>query len=510
VEAVETGEGVIEGSKLWISVAAMAAALMAFLDISIVNVALADIRASFGTPLDQIGWVSTGYMMANVFTIPMTGWLQRRFGYRQTFTTALVLFTIASALCGLAWDLPSLVCFRVLQGIGGGAIIPTAQSIIFGRYPRAQHALAAAVYGLGAITGPLLGPTLGGYLIEISTWKWVFFINVPVGVLAAIIGWRHVREPGFTSKAEPIDLTGIVLLAVSMFALQYVLEEGTRHDWWESTTIVVLTVVAVVSLTVLIVHELEIEHPIVDLRVFANLNYTLGTAINLLLGFALFSSAYLFSLYCGVVMRYSAMDIGRVYLAAGAIQLFVLPIASRFGNRIDGRLMVGAGMVGLTVSLWMNGQLGTQSDFWGLASPQMVRAVSLGFAFIAISVLVLSDLPPHRRGNATGLFNLTRELGGSIGTAWMGMILQKHSAMHASMIGEKLSIYNPPATQQLGVLRRLLGAQIPVEGAYVLSRAAVIREALVRAFNDGFRIAALAFACGGLLIFFVKRPKPGA
>ena len=185
----------IQGSKAAITITAMAAALMALIDISIVNVALSDIRASFGTPIDQIGWVSTGYMMANVVVIPMTGWLQRRFGFRRYFSTSVLIFTAASALCGLAWNLPTLVLFRILQGMGGGAIIPTSQAILFSRYPRAQHGMAAALFGIGAITGPLLGPTIGGYMIEWASWHWIFLVNVPIGLTVAFAMPRVLEEP---------------------------------------------------------------------------------------------------------------------------------------------------------------------------------------------------------------------------------------------------------------------------------------------------------------------------
>src|SRR3954454_18829159 len=187
-------QGPLQGSKAAITIVVMAAALMAMIDISIVNVALSDIRASFGTPIDQIGWVSTGYMMANVVVIPMTGWLQRRFGYKRYFTASILLFTFASALCGTAWSLPSLVAFRILQGVGGGAIIPTAQSILFARYPREEHSMAGGIFGLGAVTGPLLGPTVGGWLIDVSSWHWIFLVNLPFGFLAAFLAYRFIEE----------------------------------------------------------------------------------------------------------------------------------------------------------------------------------------------------------------------------------------------------------------------------------------------------------------------------
>ena len=226
--------GTVTGNKIGITVVVMIAALMALVDITIVNVALNDIRASFGTPIDQIGWVSTGYMMANIIIIPMTGWFQRRFGFKRYFAASVILFTFASVLCGLSWSLPSLVVFRALQGLGGGAIIPTAQTILFARYPQKEHGMAGAFFGLGAITGPLLGPSLGGYLINISTWHWCFLVNVPLGVIAVIGAFKFIEEPGFIPSNTPVDKFGIVLLGVGMPSLQYVLEEGNREGWFES------------------------------------------------------------------------------------------------------------------------------------------------------------------------------------------------------------------------------------------------------------------------------------
>src|SRR5512138_586662 len=213
----------VSGSKLGVTLVVMTAALMAMIDITIVNVALNDIRASFGTPIDQIGWVSTGYMMANIVIIPMTGWFQRRFGFRRYFAASVLLFTSASALCGLAWNLPALVAFRALQGLGGGAIIPTAQTILFARYPREQHGTAGALFMLGAVTGPLLGPTLGGYLIDWASWHWVFLVNVPVGLVVAFLALRFIEEPGFAPSRAPADRFGFALLLVGMASLQYVL-----------------------------------------------------------------------------------------------------------------------------------------------------------------------------------------------------------------------------------------------------------------------------------------------
>ena len=502
----------ITGSKAGITVAVMFAALMAMLDISIVNVALSDIRASFGTPIDQIGWVSTGYMMANVVIIPMTGWLQRRFGYRLYFTVSILIFTAASVLCGLAWSLPSLVAFRVLQGVGGGAIIPTAQSILFARYPREEHGMAGGLFGLGAVTGPLLGPAVGGWLIDVSSWHWIFLVNLPVGILAAGLAWRFIEEPGFKAEAPnvgPIDRTGIALLAVGMACLQYVLEEGNR-DGWDETHIRVAAVIAGVSLITFLVHELETPNPVVDLRVFKNRSYTAGTGINLLLGLALFSGSYLFSLYAGAVMHYTALDIGKIFLVAGSIQIVMMPLLGKFSGKFDGRKLLAFGILGTCVSLWMNGHLTSQASFWDLARPQMVRAFSMGFIFIPLSLITLSDLSAEQRGNATGLFNLTRELGGSIGTAWMGAALDTATKAHASHLTESVTVYNPIVQEQLAAMQAGVTGRLadPLASATSILGLRIQVQALIRAFNDGFLNVAVLFAAGVLLVFLLKRADP--
>jgi DHA2 family multidrug resistance protein len=489
----------IQGSKAAITITVMAAALMAMIDISIVNVALSDIRASFGTPIDQIGWVSTGYMMANIVVIPMTGWLQRRFGFRRYFSTSVLIFTIASALCGLAWNLPSLVLFRVLQGMGGGAIIPTSQAILFARYPRAQHGMAAALFGLGAITGPLLGPTIGGYMIDWASWHWIFLVNVPIGLIVAFMIPRVLQEPGFTPDTAKIDATGIGLLAVGMASLQYVLEEGNREGWTDSALILALSAIAAIALITFIVHELEAPNPVVDLRVFKNRSYTAGTGLNFLLGLAVFGAAYLFSLFCGSVMRYQALDIGRVFLLAGASQIFLMPLIGKLANRVDPRLMLVWGVSFTALSQFVASHLTSEAAFPDLVWPNLLRSFGLVFVFIPVSVAALSDLPLAQRGNATGLFNLTRELGGSLGTAWMGKVVADGITTHSSRLAEHVSAYNPIAQSQwFGIARGGMDPPTMLAGR-------VMREAMVMSFEDGFRITMTVIGLGIVMVMLLKR-----
>jgi DHA2 family multidrug resistance protein len=494
-------EGPIQGSKAAITILVMASVLMAMIDISIINVALSDIRASFGTPIDQIGWVSTGYMMANIVVIPMTGWLQRRFGFRRYYATSVLIFTIASALCGTAWNLPALVVFRVLQGMGGGAIIPTSQAILFARYPRVQHGMAAALFGLGAITGPLLGPTIGGYLIEWASWHWIFLVNVPIGLTVAFMIPRVIREPGFVPDTKPIDKLGIGLLAVGMASLQYCLEEGNREGWGESNLILGLGAVAAIALFTFVVHELETPNPVVDFRVFKNRSYAAGTGLNFLTGLALFGTSYLFSLYCGSVMHYNALQIGTIFLYAGAGQVFLMPLIGRVMGKVDMRLMLLIGVSVVTLSQYFASILTQDADFFHLLLPNLVRSFGLGFIFIPVSVVALSDLPVHQRGNATGLFNLTRELGGSLGTAWMGTVVANGIARHSSQLGEHITIYDPASQMRL--------AAHGAVDSVVAMHGAVVTQSMVLSFEDGFRLTTLAILCGVVMVALLKKPKAG-
>ncbi len=508
------GEGEIRGPKAGVTVVVMLAALMAMIDITIVNVALSDIRASFGTPLDQIGWVSTGYMMANIVVIPMTGWFQRRFGVKAYFAGSIVLFTIASALCGLAWSLPSLVLFRIMQGLGGGAIIPTAQTILFARYPKAEHGMAAGLFGLAAITGPLLGPSIGGYLIDIASWHWIFYVNVPIGALAAVLVMRFVKQPGFQKPAGDearVDTFGIGLLVVGMPALQYVLEEGNREGWFESRVILVLSVVAGIALLTFIVHELETDRPVMDLRVFKNRSYSAGTGLNFLTGFALFSGSYLFSLFGGAVMHKSALDLGHVFLVAGTVSIVLMPLMGRLAPKVDGRYLLAIGVVIVATSQIVASRLTSQAGFWDLVEPNMIRSAGLGFIFIPVSVLALSDLTDTQRGNGTGLFNLTRELGGSIGTAVMGMLVTDGVKRNTSYLAERIDVYDPRVQEQMANASATLGARTYTRAGVAESAMAmrVNREAMVLSFEQGFRFVAVAMALGIVLVFLLKRPRPG-
>ena len=504
-------ETILRGNKTLITIGAMFAGLMAFLDISIVNVALNDIRANFGTPLDRIAWISTAYAMANITIIPMSGWLLKRYGFRRYYTVSILIFTAASVLCGLSWNLLSLVIFRILQGLGGGAIIPTSQSVLFSRYPEKQHGMAGALFGIGAITGPLLGPTIGGYLVDWASWHWIFFVNLPFGLLAAYIAWTQIEQPKFVPDRSRVDRFGIALLAAGMVSLQYVLEEGNRDGWFESKMITFLAIVAAISLVGFVSHELEVPHPVVDLRVFANRGYAAATALNFLVGTSVFAGSLLLSLYCGNIMHYRALDIGHVFLLGSWIQLLIFPLAGKLVTKVDPRMLLALSIAGIFTSLWMNAHLTADADTHALVLPLFIRAVGTGIGFVPLTFLAVASLSPSQRPAGTALFNLTRELGASIGTAWMSTMLDRESKRSFNFITSHVDAYSSVVADQLSLIERGPGSRIfdPSHGALAVLQQRISQQALLRAFNHNFLLLALAFLGSSWLILLMRRPSPG-
>ena len=501
--------GIITGNKVGITIAAMSAALMSLLDISIVNVGLSDIRASFGTPLDQIAWVSTGYAMANITVIPLSGWLQRRYGIRKTLTVAIIVFTVSSALCGLAWNLPSLVIFRILQGMGGGAIIPTAQATLFARYPREQAGFAGAMFGLGAITGPLLGPAVGGVLIEHFSWHWMFYINLPLGCLAAFLAWTQIKEEGFSADQRSVDAIGVGLLATGMISLQYVLEEGNRDGWLDSPLIGALIIVAVVSLLTFVVHELDTPNPVVDVRVFKSRSYAVATGLNCLLGTVVFAGSFLYSLYCGSVMHYQAIDIGMIFLRGSWPQLLLMPMVGMLISKVEPRVLIFFGLSLVAASTFMNADLTAQADTFVMTMPIFIRGVGLSFCFVPLTVAALADITPQNRGNATGLFNATRELGGSVATAWMSTRLTENAKVHYTYLSESVTAFNPIAQQQMASIKAGLTGRVAdsAAGALGVMSGKLNIQALSLGFRDGFTVLGLLFLLSLATVFFLNKPK---
>lgn len=341
--------------------------IMAIIDASIVNVALNDMAGNLGSSVDEIGWVATGYILANVIVMPLNGWLTARFGRRNFYAACVAIFTVASLLCGTATNVWQLVFYRVIQGLGGGALQPTAQAILFESYPPERRAGAMAIFGLGAMVGPALGPTLGGIIVDNYSWPLIFYINIPIGIVAFLMTLAFIRDPVYLKRdTSSIDYAGLGLLTAGVASLQYVLERGQREDWFSSTTIVLLTVVAVVSLVVFCVKEWYDPNPLVNLRVFKSRAFTAGNLIGVVTGFGLFGTALVIPLFLQNVLGFTATETGFALLPGALATAVSMPIASRLVAKVDGRLMIAFGMVVFAISAWWMGGLNQSSGYWNV------------------------------------------------------------------------------------------------------------------------------------------------
>lgn len=504
-------EGRVVGPKWPIAVVSMMAALIAVLDVSIVNVALPSIRASLGASLQETASISTAYMVSNVVVIPMTGFFQRRFGYRLYFGASLLLFTVASVLCASSWNLWSLVVFRMLQGLGGGALIPTASSILLDRFPRAERTMAMAVFGLGAMMGPMLGPGLGGWLTDRYSWHWIFLINLPIGVIELTLIALLLREDRSGVKREPVDWLGIALLVAWLGTMQYVLEEGNGEGWFESDLITTVTLASLSFFVLFVYQELHVEHPVVKLSFFRDRQYTAGTLVNVGIGIALFSGVYLFSLYSGTVLRYTASTTGGLVVWAALVQGMTMPIVGRFGPRFDPRKMLAFGVTMLILSLFQYTRLTGLEGQWEMLFPQLLRASGMAFVFIPVSTLAIANLPARDVGDATGLFSLTRELGGSVGTAGLATLITERTAFHQSHLSASVTAFSPPAMERLARTTAGMSAALSdptrAEGAALASlKLAIDKQALILAFDDAFAVATVVAVGMLFTVLTMRRP----
>ncbi len=505
------GEGRLVGPKWPIALVSSLAALIAVLDVSVVNVALPSIRASIGASLQDTSWITTGYIVSNIIIIPMTGFFQRRFGYRSYFAGSLLLFTAASLLCATAWSLPSIVLFRCLQGLGGGALIPTASSVMLDRFPRAERGMAMAMFGLGAMTGPLLGPSVGGWLTDQFSWHMIFLINIPFGAVELFLMLSILREDRSQVERVPVDAWGIAWLIGWLATMQYVLEEGNTQDWFASKEISVLAFISLTFFFLFVERELTTPYPVVQLKFFRDRQYLTGTLVNMGVGVALFGSIYVFSLFCGVLMGYTAGQTGALIFKAALLQGFTMPLIGRFGSKLDARVLVGFGVVMLILSLAQNSMLTGQEDSWQLVVPQLTRALGMGAIIIPVSTLAIDGVAARDVGDAMGVFSLTRELGGSLGTAGLATLITRQTAYHQQRLSEAISTVSVAGQARLAMTQQMftsrLGDPLRAHGlAEQFMGGMVARQSLLLAFDDAFAMST-CIAIGMFVVVLTMR-KP--
>jgi DHA2 family multidrug resistance protein len=499
--------------RTWLMIfGVMLAAVLEILDTSIVNVALPDMMGNLGATVDEISWVATSYIIANVIVIPMASWLAVRFGRRRYFVTSIVIFTAASFLCGTARSLDELVMFRVIQGLGGGALLVNAQSLLVETFPPEKQGTGQAIFGMGAMIGPSLGPTLGGWLTENWSWPWIFFVNIPVGIGAALLCSRYVPElRSALRRAARTDWLGIALLIAGIASLQTLLERGNRLDWFESDWIRTLGVVAVSALVLFVWHELRTEHPVVDLRVLRHRALAVGCTFAIAMGIGLYGSVFLFPIFTQDVLRWNAWQSGIAILPSSLATAITMPIVGRLVWRVGPAPLFAAGLAIFVPTLWAMSHWTLQSGFWDVFWPQVGRGTALGFMFVPLATATLRALPGAEVMQGSGLYNLCRQTGGSMGIAVLATLIDHRTTVHRALLAEKVTPFSMAARERLDLLVQGLAAR-GLDPASALHAARGVldhmlaAQASVLAFRDCYLSVLVVFLVLAPMVPLLKRP----
>jgi DHA2 family multidrug resistance protein len=485
------------GFKKWIiTITVIMASLLELIDTTIVNVAIPHIQGNLGATLEDIAWVVTGYAVANVIILPMSGWLGGRFGRKNYFLTSIIIFTIASFLCGNATTLDELVIFRIIQGIAGGGLISTGQTILIETWPREQIGTATALFGLGAVVGPTVGPTIGGWITENYSWPWIFYVNIPVGALAAFLAYTFVRETPKDEK-KPIDWWGIGLLAVAVGSLQTILEKGESEDWFAKTYILVLTITAVLGTILFIWRELSTDHPIVNFSIMRHRSFAVGMFTSFILGFGLYGSVFVFPVFCQNLLGFNAQQTGQLLFPGGLCTIFMMPFIGKMLNKgIPAQFMATGGMFLFFVFTWMlsNSTLATGEK--DVLVPLLIRGVGMALLFVPLTTLAMADLKGPEIGQGSGLNNMMRQLGGSFGIAALTTIIHIRQGFHRSTLIEHINPYNPAFTERLdATMHRFMtqGKSVidATHMAYAAIEGSIIRQTMLLTYDDAYWISGL-------------------
>ncbi|MFB3926428.1 MAG: DHA2 family efflux MFS transporter permease subunit [Syntrophales bacterium] len=498
----------------WIvAVTVMLPTLMVIVDTSVVNVSLDHIRGSLSAGIDEATWSITSYLAANAVVIPMTGWLSRFFGRKRYLIFSVALFTISSLLCGAAWSIQSLIFFRILQGLAGGALQPLSQAILLETFPPVQHGMAMAVFGAGIMFGPIIGPLLGGWITDNWSWQWIFFINIPIGMVSIFMAMLFVVDPPYMRRGEiKIDYLGLALLAVGIGCLQIMLDQGQREDWFASGFITWLFVLSLVSLIVLVFVELNVEHPIVDLRAFKNSSFAFGNVVIFFVLINLFGSIVLLPIYLQSLMGYTATLAGVVLGPGGLANLISMPVAGRLINRVNPRIVLGAGIVMTVYATFLMSRFSLSADFSTVLWPRVLMGISLGLVFIPLTTLTLSGIRKEEMGNATSIYNLVRNVGGSFGVAFVATMLARRSQVHQLQLAEHLTPYDPGYLWSSPQAAKWLESRGLEPSTAVHSGMGVIYDGLLKqsymmSFNDVFCILSALLIVVLPLVFFMGRKR---
>jgi DHA2 family multidrug resistance protein len=483
------------------------------MDTSVVNVSLPHIQGSLSAGVDEVTWVLTSYLVSNAVIIPITGWLSSIFGRKRYLIFSVTLFTLSSIACGAAPSLELLVLARILQGLGGGGLQPLSQAILMETFPVAEHGLAMAVFGMGVVFAPILGPVVGGWITDNWAWRWVFYINLPAGVLAIAMAAILIHDPPYIRRARlKIDYWGLVLITLGLGCLQIVLDKGEREDWFSSGFILLLTAAATISLVLFTVVELRSEHPVVNLRVFRDRTFATGNAIMFMGFFCMFGSIVMLPLYLQNLMGYTAFWAGLVLGPGGISSLVMMPIAGALMKKgVKPRYILGLGLVVMAYSLWLMSGFNLDADFASIAMPRIIQGLGLGLFFVPLAAATYMNIPREEMGNASGVFNLLRNLGGSFGVACSTTLLSQRAQVHQHFLIEHVTPFHLSVQERANeMLQRLPGfsGSNPMAGLAVMYRR-VLQQASMMAFNDTFWIFAWFTAVLVPLALLMRKARSG-
>jgi DHA2 family multidrug resistance protein len=495
--------------------------LMATIDSSIVNVATPHLRGAMGATVEEITWVTTGFVIANVIVMPLTAFFGRFFGQKRVYMAALALFVVGSAMCGLARSLPALVAFRLIQGLGAGALQPTEQAILRQTFPPKEQGMAMALFGVAVVLGPAFGPSLGGYIVDNYSWQWIFYINLPVGALALFMVNRFVHEPediraanaaAAEQQRKHMDWAGIALLAVGVATLQYVLEEGMRNDWFESRLITGLTFVSAFSLAAFVIRELTAPVPAVNLKLFRDVVFTSGTMIGAVMFAMLLSLTFLLPVFMQEILGFTAVQAGLALMPRSLVMMVAMPIVGRIYNRVSPRLTVAFGVILFSISAYMMSHYTLETSAGDVVDVLLLQGVAFACLFIPLTTVALAGVPRHSLADATGLNSLLRQIGGSLGLAYFASLIPRFSKAASSSLATHVVAGRPEVLARMNMIARALEMKgyDTVSAQLAAGRAmggAVARQAMVLTFDKLFILAGILFLFVLPILFFLKTPE---
>ncbi len=498
-----------------VAVAVMFATFMEVLDTTVVNVSLQHIASDLSASIDEATWTLTSYLVANAIILPMTGWLASMFGRKRLLMFSVVGFTASSALCGFAPTLSTLILFRVIQGATGGALQPLSQAVLLEAFSPQDRGKAMGFWGLGIVVAPILGPVVGGWLTDAYSWRYVFYINIPIGIASIIMTQLYIFDPPYLrAESRRVDYWGIGLLVLGIGALQILLDTGQKEDWFASSWIVTLALVSAVCLITLIVHELRTSDPIVDLRVFKARSYAAGVFLMTIVGFVLYGSMVLLPIMLQTLLGYPPVQAGIAMAPRGIGSFFMMPTVGLLIGRIDPRKLLASGlMIGGGTLLWLS-RLNLQAGYWDIFWPQLIQGVGMSLLFVPLTTVAMDPIPRERMGNATSLFNLMRNLGGSIGIAITGTLLQRHTQVASTVLESHVTPYDAGsqmmfAQLKAGFMASGADAVTATNRAYAAMAGLVQRQAAMVSFVGLFQLLGVLFLALLPLVLIMKRPRAG-